>query len=261
MNQNQWRKRPDIRRIRDTLFNWLTLKNKDILEIGPLDKPLLDKSDYRVKYLDHANVENLKKHIANNKNRNPDAIVELDYIQEDRLLSNVVQQPVDLIVSSHVLEHLPNLFGWLREAAKILKPGGQIFAVVPDRRYTFDLERPATSIGTLLENDVLQRTQPSPAMAFDERYYHRLVDSNQLWQNYVTHYQQVKRTFSAVQAMQQFQQAQKTYVDCHCNLFDLQSLDETLIVTQRLGVQPFKTSRSLPTSAPFLDFIILLEKT
>ncbi len=261
MNLTEWRKRADVRRGREALLRWVKLRNKAILEIGALDKPLLDKADYRVKYLDHTDEESLKKYIAHADCREPDAVVTLDYIQGERALSEVVQEPFDVIVSSHVLEHLPNLFGWLREAASILQPGGQIFAVVPDRRYTFDLERPATSIGSLLENDLLQRTKPSPATAFDAHYYHRLVDSNQLWKNYAAHWQQSKRTFSPQQAMGLFNQARDTYIDCHCNLFDLRSFDEALTVAQQLGVQPFKLVRSLPTCAPFLDFVVLLEKT
>ncbi len=258
----EWRKRPDVCRIRDSLFAWLKLEQQAILEIGPLDRPLLDKGPaYQLKYLDYADTATLRQNITGHPLRNPDAVVELDYVQGERLLSDVVTERFDLIVASHVLEHLPNLLGWLREAAKILKPGGKIFAVYPDRRYTFDLERPATSVGTLLENDLLQRTRPSPAAAFDQYYYHKNVDSNSLWQGYSAHQQKIPRTFPPAQAMHAFQEAHRTYLNCHCNLLDLESLQEALSLSRQFGLQPFQVSRSLPTSKPYLDFIVLLDQS
>ncbi|WP_044156709.1 class I SAM-dependent methyltransferase, partial [Escherichia coli] len=48
----------------------------------------------------------------------------------------------DLIVASHVIEHVPDLIGWLKDAISVLKVGGTLALVVPDKRFTFDILRP-----------------------------------------------------------------------------------------------------------------------
>ncbi len=56
--------------------------------------------------------------------------------------------PADLLVASHVIEHVPDLITWLREIASVLKPTGQARLAIPDRRYTFDLLRVETQLRT-----------------------------------------------------------------------------------------------------------------
>ncbi|MBS0018667.1 MAG: methyltransferase domain-containing protein [Arthrospira sp. SH-MAG29] len=57
----------------------------------------------------------------------------------------------DFIISSHVLEHTPNPGQMLEEWIRIVKPGGIVYFVIPDKRYTFDRNRELTSVTLLLE--------------------------------------------------------------------------------------------------------------
>lgn len=57
----------------------------------------------------------------------------------------------DFIISSHVLEHTPNPGRVLEEWIRIVKPGGIVYFVIPDKRYTFDRNRELTSVMVLLE--------------------------------------------------------------------------------------------------------------
>ena len=45
---------------------------------------------------------------------------------------------LDYVVTSHVLEHVPNPVKALAEWYRVLRPGGIIYCLVPDRRYTWD---------------------------------------------------------------------------------------------------------------------------
>lgn len=56
---------------------------------------------------------------------------------------------IDYVCSSHVLEHLPNPIAGLLEWHRVLRPGGLLYLVVPDRRHTFDISRDTTSAAHL----------------------------------------------------------------------------------------------------------------
>lgn len=56
----------------------------------------------------------------------------------------VFSASLDYVASSHVLEHCANPVKAMLEWQRVLKPGGFVYCVVPDRRYTFDSARPLT---------------------------------------------------------------------------------------------------------------------
>lgn len=54
---------------------------------------------------------------------------------------------LDYVVSSHVLEHAANTLAALLEWHRVLRDGGIVYLVVPDRRRTFDRARAPTPVG------------------------------------------------------------------------------------------------------------------
>lgn len=229
------------------------------LEVGPLDKPFLDKKDCDVLYVDYFDEEHLKKKIQGNNNRNPDNIVNLDYVLNGRKINKVVDRTVDYVFTSHVLEHLPNLIGWLNDVEKILNHNGMIFSVVPDSRLCFDIERPLTTLGELVENHIFDRQTPAPRHAFDQRFYHKNVKASELWEDYTNHKNQVSRTFNAQQSMNAFKIAQSRYHDCHVNLFSPDSIEEVIKASYEMGLHRFEL---IDVSRPHrgkLDFCVALK--
>lgn len=61
----------------------------------------------------------------------------------------------DAVLSADVMEHVPDLDGTLRETARILKPGGRLFATMP-----FDFRRQHTDIRAHLVNGVVEHLAP-----------------------------------------------------------------------------------------------------
>lgn len=74
---------------------------------------------------------------------------------------------LDYVVTSHVLEHTADPVAALAEWYRVLRPGGIIYLVVPDRRFTWDHERPLTSVEHMLE-DFERRTTAVDATHIDE---------------------------------------------------------------------------------------------
>lgn len=65
----------------------------------------------------------------------------------------IADQSTDFVVHSHVWEHLPNPLAALEEWARVVKPGGFIFAIVPKRDADPpDRDRPMTSLAELVHH-------------------------------------------------------------------------------------------------------------
>jgi len=242
-----------------TMIDCVKPHNKVGLEIGPLDRPFIDKSEYDVFYVDYFNEQQLQKKIENTPNRNPDNIVKLDYVLEGERLIDVVDRKFDYVFSSHVLEHLPDLLGWLNDLTKILNPGGMLFSVIPDCRYCFDIERPQTSLGELIENNELKLGKPSQRHVFDQWFYHKKVNPHALWNDYDKHKNSVPRSFTLNQSYKRSLKAEEKYIDCHVNTFTPDSFKECIVASKELGLHEFDLKKVTQTQHRTLDFSILLE--
>lgn len=70
-----------------------------------------------------------------------------------------VDNSLDYIASSHVLEHVANPVRALAEWARVLRVGGLIYAVIPDKRYTWDRRRSTVTLDHLASDFVQKVTQ------------------------------------------------------------------------------------------------------
>ncbi len=96
---------------------------------------------------------------------NVDAIPEIDYVIAP--LPDTLDRTFDYVVASHVGEHVPDLLGWIKTLLGWTSRGGQLRLALPDRRYTFDCERPASTIGQILEAHAERRQRPNYASIYD----------------------------------------------------------------------------------------------
>ena len=113
--------------------------------------------------------EDLRHQYAGNGFHPLDALVEITYVWDGTGLRSVVGPDIefDYAIASHVIEHVPDVIGWLNDILSVLKPGGIVALAVPDRRYTFDVRRPVTTMGQLLEHFLSKRRKPGPEQIFD----------------------------------------------------------------------------------------------
>jgi SAM-dependent methyltransferase len=69
---------------------------------------------------------------------------------------------LDYVIASHVLEHVANPVAALAEWYRVLRPGGIIYLVVPDRRATWEHRRELTPVAHMLDDFVRGTTACDP---------------------------------------------------------------------------------------------------
>ena len=72
------------------------------------------------------------------------------FIGEASDLKGVESNTYDFLLASHCLEHCANALKTVEEWLRVIKPGGCLLMILPDKRYTFDHNRPTTSFEHLL---------------------------------------------------------------------------------------------------------------
>ena len=139
-------------------------KNGYGIEVGPSYNPVTPKSDnYNVQVIDHLNREQLiEKYKVHNVNI--DAIEEVDFVWKGESFSELtgVSKHYDWIIASHIIEHTPDLIGFLNDCDLILKDDGMLSLVVPDKRCMFDYFRPITGISKIIDNHLLKKKKHTP---------------------------------------------------------------------------------------------------
>ncbi len=72
------------------------------------------------------------------------------FILDATNLSDIKDDEYEFVISSHCLEHIANPLKALQEWLRVIKPGGIILIVVPNKEYCFDHRRSYTSFQHIL---------------------------------------------------------------------------------------------------------------
>jgi SAM-dependent methyltransferase len=143
------------------------------LEIGPLGKPIVTRDDGEIWYADYMDAAALKEYYEARaelfKGHDPDLFTDVDFVLGEVPLAEAAADvaPFDYVVASHVVEHVPNLVGWLREMSSVLRPAGTLCLAVPDCRYTFDALRSQADLADVIAAHLDEDSRPSPRAFFD----------------------------------------------------------------------------------------------
>ena len=67
-------------------------------------------------------------------------------------LSAIADSSMDFIIASHIIEHLPDPLGFLKECYRVLRNDGVIYLAIPDKNYTFDKDRERTKLEHIISD-------------------------------------------------------------------------------------------------------------
>jgi SAM-dependent methyltransferase len=129
------------------------------LELGALHRPIPTHPGMEMTYLDYASHDELRQ-------RYPDLatkIVDVHVVDDAETLATVADASFDFLNSAHVIEHMRDPIGALVQWLRVIRDGGLLYLVVPDKRRSFDERRVRTTLAHL----VLDHQQPSAERDFE----------------------------------------------------------------------------------------------
>ena len=228
------------------------------LEIGPLTKPIITREMGIVHYVDHATTEELRAKCVPWGTIDVSKIVDVDYVWGDKNLKELTckENPFDYVIASHVIEHVPDFIGWLKEIRSVLRNGGILSLDIPDKRFTFDYLRQLTKTADILEAFLLKSKKPSLKQIFGYKseFVHRHKDYQ--WFGFA---EKLIHEHSLYEAYEVTKNAfeNNTYVDVHCWVFTEYSFLELLDTLVHLELFDFKVAHFFRRSGH--EFFISLE--
>ena len=202
------------------------------LEIGPSYNPIAPKKEgWNIEIVDHLDAEKLRdKYKAWGVNVN--LIEEVDYIVgDDGLFSAIGKDGVyDYVIASHVIEHTPDPIQFLIDCQNLLAPNGVLSLAIPDKRFCFDVVKPLSTTGQILQAYIEKRKRHSPGTIFDAYALHANKKGNIVWPG---DFDQSNLTFShsTIEAKEIFDNyiSSGMYLDVHAWQFEFESFKKIII--------------------------------
>ena len=233
------------------------------LEYGPLHRLIVDRSHPGIRYVDYADRDTLINHYMGNKNVDPARIPSIDIVTGGKLITNFIEAgTIEYVVASHVVEHVPDLLGWLEANLRVCKTGGVISIVYPDKRYTFDIKRRNSTFSDLLAAYLERRERPTLSQLADQICNACKVTPIDAWARRVNsaNAEYINSRESAIKRLRDLA-GKPHYTDCHCWVFDDRGFVETLgEVIVQLGF-PAEICAFTPTPRNSNEFYLSLRKT
>jgi len=214
------------------------------LEIGPLASPVLRPPQARIRYVDHADLPTLRAKYAGDANIAIDDLVAIDAVwAEAPLAACFPGEQFDYVIASHVIEHVPNVIGFLAEIAEVLRPGGRLILAIPDRRTTFDILRRETTLADFIEAHFRAARRPTPGQVFDCKANVAAFTHQQAWAGGARRDLPSRLATLAYAFAQAEQSNAGVHIDCHCSVFTARSLLELLDGLLELRLLPYRMER------------------
>ncbi len=244
----------------EKLLAGLNLAEMSGLEVGALASPMLRPPAARMKFVDHADSAALRAKYANDPAVALDDIVRVDAVWGENTLAQCFpDERFDFVIASHVIEHVPDMIGWLGEVADVLNPDGRLILATPDRRYSFDLLRRETTLTDLIDAHLRGAKRPTPGQVFDLNANAVAHDHMAAW--FAPPVTPPCRYASRDWALGQARAAQAgTYIDVHCSVFTARSLLELLDGLLELKLLRFRVERFYVASVGSAEMSLVLRR-
>ena len=228
-------------------------KHSRIIEIGPSFNPIAPKSKgWNSATLDHLTREGLVAKYRTHPVVDVDKIEAVDFVWTGGKLSDAV--PVDqhgsfdVFIASHVIEHTPDLIGFLDAAAALLKPDGVVILAVPDKRYCFDYFQPVTTTGQVLDAHFNNRSRHAGALVFDHFAYATTDGGVESWAARPSQGLRLIHGLEESLDLYRLFEESRDYQDIHAWHFVPSSFELLLLELARLGETDWQIDCISPTS-------------
>jgi hypothetical protein len=237
------------------------------LEIAPYFNPIIDKRIYEIFYVDCIDNEEIQRKAA----ANPGAVdryvpaIDAVWIPGKPLAECVSHRKFAYAVASHVMEHVPNPLGWLREILECLEVSGVIALLLPDRCGTMDYYRRETTFAEIVGWSIEKPGKPTPTQVMDFLSQSFMDNGSQPFGVGMPRFEDAPRAYSDQDAIGFARMAKEngTYIDAHVSVWtpsSFRNIFERLISLGLLPVEMEGPFQKMPGFHP-AEFLVFLRKT
>ena len=134
------------------------------VEIGASHAPIAPKkAGYNVTVIDHATRSELLEKYKD-QGVKLENIEDVDFVWKGESYAGLTgkRNYYDWVIASHVIEHVPNLVGFINSCDEILNDTGVLSLAVPDGRFCFDYFRPMSGLSKVLDAHYQDHTVHTP---------------------------------------------------------------------------------------------------
>ena len=238
------------------------ISTEHALEIGPYAQPLL--RGPRVKYADIYSTAALRE-MAPSTNLDPAGVPEIDWVVAPHDLG-AIDEMFDAVLSSHAIEHQPNLVGHLRQVSRLLRPGGRYVLLVPDHRYCFDHFKTPSTIVDVLDADAGKVRLHDPRSLILSRLLITHNDAARHWRGdhgepeHNPHFPADDRIKLLRDALELLRSAPSALFNDHAWFFTPDTFRQIINDLTSLELIDFRLERLYPTLRDTLEFWAVLRK-
>lgn len=235
-------------------FIALVPRDKSVLEIGPFASPAVRGKN--VRYADVLTTEQLRAR-AVEIGLDPSGCPEIHY-PLPTLDLGAISERFTAIVSSHNIEHQPDLIRHLQAVERLLHPGGRYFLLVPDKRYCFDHFLPETTIADILTAYMRKPKVHDIGSIIEHWALTTHNDSDRHWRG--DHGRpHIETTLEPLRrAISKYESNPEHYVDVHAWQFIPESFDRLLSLIAELGYTRLRPQVVYPTVHGRNEFCAML---
>jgi len=224
-----------------------------LLEIGPFCRPL--KRGPRVEYLDVLDADQLRARAAKagaNAAGVPDVIHHVGDL-------DIVDRSYDAVLSSHAIEHQPDLVRHLQQVERVLNPGGGYFLIIPDKRYCFDHFMAESTIADVLQAHREQRRTHTLKSVVEHR---ALTVHNDHRRHWAGDHGNPERDRAAriKAALDEYESAAGRYIDVHAWYFVPPSFRSIVTSLRELGLIGLEVAGIYHTARDRNEFCAILKR-
>ena len=238
-------------------FVSLAASERLVLEVGPFCSPVVKGEN--VRYFDVLDSAGLaERALAVGRDPQPPKLI--DYVSPIGDL-DVVRDRFSAMISSHSIEHQPDLIRHLQHAARLLEAGGRYFLLIPDKRYCFDYFLAESTFADALDAYVAGCKTHSLKSVIEHLALTTHNDAMRHWQD--DHCDEGYSKLLAPRAkaaMEVFDAAAGNYIDVHAWQFTPESFRRLIDVLFELKLTELKVERVYNTPYGHNEFTAILSK-
>lgn len=223
------------------------------LEIGSFDRCLLEQRDVRhFDVLDQAQLQARAKALK----RKPEAVPFIDYVSPHGSLAGIDAR-FELVISSHSIEHVPDLITHLSEIRNVLTPTGFYALIMPDCRYCFDHFLAPSTVADVVQANIERRKVHRLASVIEHRALTTHNRSKDHWGG-VHGEEHNSNPTRLLKAIAEWRKADGGYIDVHAWQFTPDSFRTLISTLFNAGLIRMRVERVYPPTWGANEFMAIL---